>query len=221
MHRYNESKLYTHLSGFCKGAQLYSSLHALGYMREKHGSQTRANGQPYIVHPLWMANYATALGIRDDNIIATILLHDVCEDTDTRVEELPFNEVIRRGVRYMTFRQFDNEDKASAKKRYYHELLESREALICKGLDRFMNLSTMEGLLKNTAIEKNVRETDELLLPTMKAGKEKWPDLSDYFFVMRANIRAINDTLAAAHGIILSSDLQAMPAGETAEPRAI
>ena len=209
MHRYNENKMYTHLSGFCKGAGLEESLRALGYMREKHGGQTRANGQSYIVHPLWMANYATALGIRDDNIIATILLHDVCEDTDTRIEELPFNETIRRGVRYMTFRKHEGEDKPAAKRRYFYELLESREALICKGLDRFMNLSTMEGLLSEAAIEKNVRETDELLLPVMKVGKENWPELSDYLFVMRANIRAVNDTLAAAHGIELNGEQRA------------
>lgn len=155
--------------------------------------------------PLWMANYATALGIRDDDIIATILLHDVCEDTGTKLEELPFNETIRRGVRFMTFRQFGNEDKQTAKKRYYHELLESKEALICKGLDRFMNLSTMEGILSEEAIIKNMRETDKLLLPTMKTGKEKWSELSNFLSVMRANIRAVNDTLAAAHGIEVRS----------------
>ena len=173
MHRYNERKMYTHLSGFLKGACMYESLRALGYMREKHDEQKRADGQLYIVHPLWMANYAIALGIKDDNIVATVLLHDVCEDTKTNVDDLPFNDTIKRGVRYMTFHKYDNEDKPSAKKRYFYELLESREALMCKGLDRFMNLSTMEGVLNEEAIIKNVRETDELLLPVMKAGKEK------------------------------------------------
>ena len=44
---------------------MQSSLRALGLMREKHGQQRRANGQLFIVHPLWMANYAVALGIKD------------------------------------------------------------------------------------------------------------------------------------------------------------
>lgn len=43
MHRYNESKMYTHFSGFCKGAGMNSSLRALGFMREKHGNQRRSN----------------------------------------------------------------------------------------------------------------------------------------------------------------------------------
>ena len=211
MHRYNEQKMFTHLSGFLKGAGMIESLRALGDMREKHGQQRRKGGQLFIVHPLWMANYAIALGIRDDNIVATVLLHDVCEDTETKVDDLPFNDTIRRGVRYMTFHKYDDEDKPAAKKRYFYGLLESREALMCKGLDRFMNLSTMEGVLEEEAIIKNVKETDELLLPVMKAGKERWPELSDYFFVMRANIRAVNDTLAAAHGIKLKGDDAAFP----------
>lgn len=214
MHRYNENKMYTHLSGFCKGADMKSSLRALGFMREKHGNQMRSNGQSFIVHPLWMANYAIALGIKDDDIVATILLHDVCEDTGTKSEELPFNDTIRKGVKYMTFRKYDHEDKQVAKRRYFNELLESREALMCKGLDRFMNLSTMEGILSEEAIIKNIKETDELLLPVMKAGKEKWPEMSDYFFVMRANIRAVNDTLAAVHGVALKGDAATYPLSE-------
>ena len=183
---------------------MYSSLKALGFMREKHGEQKRSDGQKYIVHPLWMATYAAALGIRDDDVIAVILLHDVCEDTGTSIDSLPFNENIRKGVKYVTFKMYDNEDKHTAKIRYFKELLESREALMCKGLDRFMNLSTMEGILSKEAIIKNIKETDELLLPAMKAGKEKWPEMSDYFFLMRANIRAVNDTLAAVHGVQLN-----------------
>lgn len=47
------------------------------------------NGIAYIAHPLSMACYAAALGIRDDNIMSTILLHDVCEDCGIDVETLP------------------------------------------------------------------------------------------------------------------------------------
>lgn len=206
MHHYDEAKMYTHLSGFCRGAGMPSSLRALGYMREKHGEQKRSDGQPYIVHPLWMASYAVALGLRDDDMIAVMILHDVCEDTGTMVEELPFNEQIRRGVRYMTYERLEGESREEAKHRYFYSLLECREALICKALDRFMNLSTMEGILSEEAVVKNVRETDELLLPVLRQGKEKWPELADLLFVLRANLRAVNDTLAAAHGLTLSGD---------------
>ncbi len=73
----------------------------------------------------------------------------------------------------MMFREYENEEKQAAKRRYFNELLESREALMCKGQDRFMNLSTMKGIWSEKAIVKNIKEADELLLPVMKEGKEK------------------------------------------------
>lgn len=111
MRVYDENKMFTYLRGFCKGAGMQSSLKALGYMRERHGSQKRADGQLYIVHPLWMACYAAALGITDDDVISVILLHDVCEDTGVNPESLPFSENIRRGVKYVTFTKYDGGGK--------------------------------------------------------------------------------------------------------------
>ena len=56
-----------------------------------HEGQQRKSGEPYIVHPLTMACNALALGIRDDKVVATILLHDVCEDCDVSLKELPIS----------------------------------------------------------------------------------------------------------------------------------
>ena len=56
------------------------------YAMQKHGSQTRASGAPYIQHPLEVASILTDLKM-DDATIAVALLHDTIEDTDaTRAE---------------------------------------------------------------------------------------------------------------------------------------
>ena len=199
MTEHNVDKMYTYLRGYMVGARMEQGLKALAFARAKHAGQIRKGGEPYIVHPLSMACYAVALGVRDDNIISTILLHDVCEDCNMQVESLPFNDTIKRAVKYMTVTKFDNEDKATTKKRYFTEMIESREAVICKGFDRYNNLSTMAGCLSTEAIVKNIKETDELLLPLLKQAKEKWSDLSDILFVLRTNIRSINDTLRAIY----------------------
>ena len=194
--KYNVDKMYTYLRGFLVGAQREESIKALQFARAKHKDQTRKDGTPYIVHPLRMACYAVAIGIRDDNIIATVLLHDVVEDCGVDVDSLPVNGRIRAGVKYMTVRPYEGEDKATTKQRYFRELLESREALVTKALDRYDNLSDMAGVLSQEAIMKNVKETNEKLLPVLKEAKEKWTDLSDILFVLRTNIRNINDTLS-------------------------
>ena len=56
------------------------------YAMKKHGSQTRASGDPYFAHPLEVAAILTDLRL-DDATIAVALLHDTIEDTDaTRTE---------------------------------------------------------------------------------------------------------------------------------------
>lgn len=193
---YNIDKMYTYLRGYLVGANMSESLQALQFARQKHEGQFRKDGIPYITHPLSMACYAVALGLRDDNIIATILLHDVVEDCGVRVEYLPVNETIKYAVRKMTVQKLETDtSKIETKCRYFNELLDSKEAIICKALDRYNNLTDMPFALSADAIGKNCAETEVLLLPVLKAAKEKWADLSNILFILRTNIRSINDIL--------------------------
>ena len=100
---YNHEKMYTYIKGFATGAGMKETLKALSYAREKHSGQLRKSGQPYIVHPLTMACDAISMGIKDDSVVATILLHDVCEDCGVSVAELPFSNAVKQGVELMTF----------------------------------------------------------------------------------------------------------------------
>ena len=153
------------------------------------GNSEKDGKTPYIIHPLSMACYAVALGIKEDSVIATILLHDICEDCNVSLQSLPFSHDVREGVKCMTFKMNDDENKIQAKQKYFSGLLNSREALVCKGLDRYDNLSDMVGEFDANRIAKNLVETDLLLLPVLKEGKEKWPDLSNIIFVIRNNIK--------------------------------
>lgn len=96
---YNHEKMYTYIKGFATGAGLKETLKALSFAREKHSGQLRKGGQPYIIHPLTMACNAVSMGIREDTVVATILLHDVCEDCGVGVAELPFSDRVKRGGR--------------------------------------------------------------------------------------------------------------------------
>ena len=188
----NVDKMYTYLRGYLVGANMNESMKALGFARQQHSLQTRKDGTPYIVHPLAMACYAVALGLKDDNIIATILLHDVPEDCGIPVEFLPVNSTIKNAVKHMTITKFDTDvDKVETKCRYFNELLESREALICKALDRYNNLSDAPLSLTDEAVAKNIAETEVLLLPVLKSAKSVYPDLADVLFIMRTNLEVL------------------------------
>ena len=195
-YQYDVDKMYTYLRGYLVGAQMHQALTALQFAREKHKDQTRKDGVPYIVHPLSMACYTVALGLRNEDIISTILLHDVAEDCGVDIDHLPVNETVKSAVKCMTVIKLKTDkSKIETKRRYFNNLLESKEAVICKAIDRYNNLSDMIFALSDDAIGKNVAETESLLLPVLKEAKEKWADLSDILFVLRTNIRTINDIL--------------------------
>ena len=192
----NVDKMYTYLRGFLVGADMRESLKALGFARQQHSSQTRKDGTPYIVHPLSMACYAVAMGLREDNMIATILLHDVPEDCGIQVEHLPVNDTIKYAVKHMTIQRFRTDvDKIETKCRYFNELLDSREALICKALDRYNNLSDMPLNMSAESVGKNVAETEVLLLPILKEAKALYPDLADALFILRTNLEVLVNIL--------------------------
>jgi GTP pyrophosphokinase len=189
----NVDKMYTYLRGFLTGAGMPEAIRALQYARKAHAGQIRrVDGNPYIIHPLGMACYAVALGLRDENVISTILLHDVVEDCEKQVEYLPVNDIVKRAVKYMTITTFDTDvSKIETKCRYFNELLDSPEALICKALDRYNNLTDMPGSFSTEGTAKNIVETEMLLLPILKKAKEKYPNLADILFVLRTNLATL------------------------------
>jgi RelA/SpoT family (p)ppGpp synthetase len=58
---------------------------AVRFAQSAHGEQTRASGEPYIIHPLAVAETVAAWGLDHEAVIAAIL-HDVVEDTDVSLE---------------------------------------------------------------------------------------------------------------------------------------
>ena len=205
-HPQKTEKMFTFLRGFCgdKFSPKPETMRALGYMRQRHYGQTRIGGEPYIVHPLSMACFAIGLGLTDDNLIATILLHDVCEDTGVAVADLPANESVKRGVKYMTIQKFPGDkDKNETKRRYFRNLLEDANALVCKAIDRYCNLNDMVGVFPKEKIIKNVVETHELLLPVLKEAKDVYPERANELYVLRTILTNINDNLAIIYGVEL------------------
>ncbi|MGI6116423.1 HD domain-containing protein, partial [Luoshenia tenuis] len=57
------------------------------FAQDAHKDQRRASGEPYIVHPLSVANILLDLGM-DVDAIAAGLLHDVIEDTQYEYEDI-------------------------------------------------------------------------------------------------------------------------------------
>lgn len=194
---YNHEKMYTYIKGFAAGAGMQETRKALAYAREKHCGQTRKSGQPYIIHPLTMACDAISMGIRDDSVVATILLHDVCEDCGVSVAELPFSEAVKKGVALMTFRVMDGETKETAKNRYYNMLIQSREATLTKLIDRCHNVSSMAGTFSVAKLKSYIEETRHYVLPLLKKAKDVYTEDADTLFLLKYHITSVVDSIEA------------------------
>jgi (p)ppGpp synthase/HD superfamily hydrolase len=79
--------LFQDLSGYLKPddiAQLESAYH---YSEQAHEGQYRATGEPYISHPLAVANILASWHL-DAQALTAALLHDVMEDTAVTKSDL-------------------------------------------------------------------------------------------------------------------------------------
>ncbi len=212
---YDEHVLRRQLSHYFADHNMLQAQAALDYAWEKHEGMTRINGQPFIVHPLFVASYSIAIGANSEDQICIALLHDICEDCNIDPKALPFNENVQRGVDYLTFKynydKDDDEDEKQFKKlvvksETYARLIESPEALICKGIDRYHNLTTAEELPEKNII-KNVLETHRWLLPVIYNALtlKKYRKYYQQLYVLSINLRALNDLLALKHNIALNT----------------
>lgn len=67
--------------------QLLELEHAIDFATKKHEGQKRKSGEPYIIHPLTVADTLIEWGMDIDTVLAGIL-HDTVEDTDATLEEI-------------------------------------------------------------------------------------------------------------------------------------
>lgn len=195
---FDSDKMYTYLRGYATGANMVQTRRALSFAREKHAGQMRKSGEPYIVHPLTMACNALSIGIREDRVIATILLHDVCEDCGVPLSELPVDDIVRHAVDLLTFRIMEGETKQSAQTRYYNMILQCREATLTKLVDRCHNVSSMAGTFSEEKLLAYIDETRQYILPLLRNAKSAYPDDADVLFILKYHIVSVVDSLDAA-----------------------
>lgn len=151
-------------------------LRAAVYAGEAHGAQTRKGSQePYLNHPLRVAEKAQQAGLSEPAIAAS-LLHDVVEDTPCRLEDLAalFPERVVRLVDLLTKWWPDDappDIKAREKPKYYGAILDDPEAMAVKLLDRADNLQDMVRMLPRMRgwAERYLRKTEREIRPIAEA----------------------------------------------------
>lgn len=185
---FDPEHMYTFVKAKAQAKSLTQTLAALPLMRERHAGQFR-NGIariPYAVHPLTLACHAMAMGIFDDDVIATALLHDVIEDTETSPEELPVNERVREAVCLVSYNTYKG-DKKDIKPLYYSNIQKNPLAALIKCIDRCNNLACMADGFTKKKMKTYVVQTEQYVLPLLDVIKEV-PEYNNAAWLIRYQI---------------------------------
>lgn len=144
---------------------------AYNYAKEKHGTQCRKSGEPYIIHPVQVAYILADIGL-DEATICAALLHDVLEDTEVTHEDLvrDFGEEIATMVAGVTklgelrYQASTEERQVENYRKMFLAMGKDIRVIIIKLADRLHNLRTLKYLRRDRQIA-NAKETMELYAP--------------------------------------------------------
>lgn len=122
------------------------------FSAREHRGQVRKSGEPYLVHPLEVANILAELKL-DPICVATGLLHDIVEDTSTTVRDIEdyFGEEIAHLVEGLTkiskldYSSYEERQALSVRKMLLAMVDDVRVVLV-KLADRLHNMRTLEYL---------------------------------------------------------------------------
>jgi GTP pyrophosphokinase len=135
-----------------------------------HAGQVRASGEPYVIHPLEVAEVLAEMKL-DSTAIAAGLLHDAVEDTPATSEEIDaeFGDQVAHiveGVTKIDKIQFANREDRQAEnvRKMLLAMVSDVRVVLIKLADRLHNMRTLEHL-KPDRQEAIARETQEIYAP--------------------------------------------------------
>ena len=136
-----------------------------------HGNQCRKSGEPYIVHPLWVAIILADLEM-DKETIAAGMLHDVVEDTEVTEEEIRKEfggevALLVDGVTKLGRLSYSSdklEVQAENLRKMFLAMAKDIRVIIIKLADRLHNMRTLQFMTPAKQKEK-AKETMDIYAP--------------------------------------------------------
>jgi guanosine-3',5'-bis(diphosphate) 3'-pyrophosphohydrolase len=149
-------------------AELATVARAYNLAKEAHEGQVRQSGEPYITHPVAVAQILADLGIGPKTIIAA-LLHDTVEDTHVTLDTVhaefgPEVAMLVDGVTKLDKVKYGESAQAETVRKMIVAMSKDIRVLVVKLADRLHNARTW-GFVPQASAERKARETLEIYTP--------------------------------------------------------
>ena len=158
------------LSTYLSTEQIQLVRRAYFYAEQAHTGQRRRSGEPYIIHPLAVANILADMRLDHQSLMAA-MLHDVIEDTGIPKIALAeqFGNVVTElvdGVSKLTHIKFESKEEQQAENFQKMVLAMAKDirVMLVKLADRLHNLRTL-GALRPDKRRRIGRETLDIYAP--------------------------------------------------------
>ena len=155
---------------------------AYQYAEEKHASQKRKDGSPYVIHPLAVAEIIAEIGLDTDAVVGA-LLHDCIEDTDSSFDDIAkrFGRTVAElveGVTKLTRVQYSTTEEQQMEnlRKMFMAMSKDIRVILIKIADRLHNTRTLQYQTPAKKISKSL-ETMEIYAPLahrLGMQKIKW-----------------------------------------------
>lgn len=150
----------------------------------------RHNGTHYYYHLIDAAQDALNFGIREQEIVTGILLHDAEEDINgvtTRYIESLFGTRVATSVRLVTKQPGVDYKIEENMKEYLHGIFQNRDASIIKTADRKHNFGTLRDATPEKKLKQAI-ETEKFFIPFFKDCRKKFVRYANYFASAKTTI---------------------------------
>lgn len=141
--------------------------------KKQHGGQLRRSGEPYIIHPIAVADILVNFGMDYQSLVAA-LLHDVVEDTDYTLDELKaefggevavlVDGVTKLGHLQLSEKDSREEQQAENISKMLLAMSKDIRVIVIKLADRLHNMRTLEYVAPQKQRDKAL-ETLEIFAP--------------------------------------------------------
>ncbi len=163
-------RLIESLEAYMPAEQIEQVMRAYEFSATAHRGQTRMSGDPFISHPLAVAQILADMHM-DSQAIAAAILHDVVEDTETPITELDQqfgNEIatLVDGVSKLDQMHFTSRAEAQAEsfRKMMLAMIGDIRVILVKLADRLHNMKTMDSMPADKRA-RIARETLEIYAP--------------------------------------------------------